>query len=94
MYWPFTYQHCSLNKNFQKLQALYSQHNYNANHIWNSNETRIQKDRQYKSQSFGLKKFKWGLSIPESWEKLTINYVVNAMGGVLLGFYIFKSEGL
>jgi hypothetical protein len=32
--------------------------------------------------------------IPKSWEWLTINYAINFVGGVLLGFYIFKGERL
>jgi len=30
--------------------------------------------------------------IPKSWEWLIVNYIVNVVGGVLLVFYIFKSE--
>jgi hypothetical protein len=31
-------------------------------------------------------------TIPKSREWMIINYIVNAVGGVLLGFYIFRGE--
>jgi hypothetical protein len=32
------------------------------------------------------------ITIPKSREWMTINYVVNAVGSILHGFYIFKGE--
>ncbi len=34
---------------------MYSQHNYNSDHIWNFNEIRIQVDKQYKAKVLARK---------------------------------------
>ncbi len=74
---------------------MYSQHNYYFNHIWNSNETRIQVGKQFGTRDLARR----GSNvvyyiISKSWEFLIANYAINVVGGVLLCFYILRGERL
>ncbi len=40
----------SCNYFYKKLQSMYSQHNYNSDHIWNSNEIGIQVGKQFRTK--------------------------------------------
>lgn len=54
--WNLTPNFC--NSSYNNLYSLYPQHNYNVNHIWNSNEIGIQKSKQtINSKGFGQKRF-------------------------------------
>jgi hypothetical protein len=82
-----------MHKVYQNLQALYIQHKYSENHIWNSNETRIHIRHQSKARVLAKKGSHQGYNtIPKSKEWIIINYAVNVTKGSLLRFYIFKGE--
>ncbi len=72
---------------------MYQKNNYKPNHIWNSNEIRIQVGKQVKTKiparrrshiiyNIILKSYKW----------LIVNYVMNVKGTILPRFYIFQGE--
>ncbi len=83
----------SYNLFYQNLTSLYTQHQYRPNHIWSYDEIRIQTRRQLGTKVIAKKGFHQVYNIiPKSREWLTINYVVNATGGSILGFYIFWGE--
>jgi hypothetical protein len=72
---------------------LYKGNNYLINHIWNSDETRIQGGEKIGASMLT----KCGsqqvyITIPISKEWFTMNYAINAAKIFLPTFYIFKSE--
>jgi hypothetical protein len=63
--------------------------------VWKLDETWIQVSKQFGTRILARKRSNAVYStIPKSQEWLTINYVVNVIGGVLLGLYIFRGERL
>jgi hypothetical protein len=75
------------------MQSLYNKDNYFPNHIWNCDETSIEVGRQFGTQVFAKKGSQQVYStILKSREWMTINCVINAVGGVPPNFYIFKGE--
>jgi len=77
------------------LQSLYNQHNYTIDHVWNLDETWIQAGKHFGARVLVKRGSKTVYStIPKSQEWLTIKFEVDVVGGVLLGFYIFKGERL
>jgi hypothetical protein len=81
------------NSFYENLQSLYSKHNYLPDHIWNCDETSIQLGRQSSAQVLAKRRSQQVYStISKSREWMIINYAINAVGGILLGFYIFQGE--
>jgi hypothetical protein len=80
---------------YNNLQTLYNRHNYELNHIWNSNENRIQVSTWVGARVLAKRGphmvYK---TIPKSHEWLIVNYVINVVGKFLPGFYNFKGERL
>jgi hypothetical protein len=72
---------------------LYTQHQYSPDHTWNFNEIGIQARRQLGAKVL-TKRGSYQLynTIPKSKEWLTINCVMNAVGGLIPIFYIFRGE--
>jgi hypothetical protein len=79
--------------NIENLQSFYNQNNNSPNHIWNSNETRIQVGRQLGAHVLAkCNSHQMYSTISRSKEWMTMKCAINAMGGSLLGFYIFRGE--
>ncbi len=74
---------------------MYSQHDYNYDHIWNYNEIGIQVGKQSRAKILAKKGYNAIYNnIPKSQEWLTINCAFNVARVVLLSFYIFRGENL
>ncbi len=81
------------NSFYENLQSLYNKHNYLPDHIWNCDETGIHDGRQFNAQMLAKRGSQQVYNtIPKSGEWMIVNNVINVVGGILLGFYIFKFE--
>jgi hypothetical protein len=78
---------------FENLQSLYNKHNYLPDHIWNYDETCIHVNKQFGTWVLAKGGSQQVYStIPKSREWMIVNCAVNVVGGVPLGFYIFKGQ--
>jgi len=70
--------------NVENLQSIYNRKNYSPNHIWNSNETRIQVGRQLGTHLLTkCSSHQMYSTIPRSREWMTMNCAINATNGSL-----------
>jgi hypothetical protein len=78
---------------FCNLEKLHTQHKYQSDRIWNSNETGVQA-RWWSNVKVFTKLGSRDVynTITNSWEWLNVNYVVNAWGATFLTFYIFRGS--
>lgn len=75
------------------VQSMWNQHEYPAENIWNADEIGVMAGRDKGMRVLARKgsKVVYGIA-PDSREWLTILCCVNAVGGVLPGYYIFKGK--
>jgi hypothetical protein len=79
---------------FGNLQILYTQHSYAPDHIWNCDEIGAQAGRNGGGTLVFAKKGAKSVYsiIPDQWEWLSVLSCVNAGGGYIPHFYIFRGK--
>ena len=78
---------------YHNLQQLYSEHQYAPDHIWNSDETGAQGGKSSGGRVFACRGAKdVHTVIPNEREWLSVLICVNAAGGKVPNFYIFKGK--
>jgi hypothetical protein len=78
---------------YENLKLLYTQHNYAPDHIWNCDETGAQAGRSGGGRVFARKGVRnVHTVIPNEREWLSVLSCINASGGHIPNFYIFKGK--